>query len=146
LAAVKGVEDKGYEDKLGVVAFSSWAAWPTKSRSPNRGETCVVPAGMTVSPNRPPTWTEDLTAVLFGVHEVKRNLAHKGSKDGEARLSHFDKKPEDDPETRSGLVALAGQTATQQQVEESRDKNASYLASIAWPRKVYSSPMKSCVA
>jgi len=30
---------------------------------------------MTVSPNRAPRWTEDLSALLFGIHEPKKKDA-----------------------------------------------------------------------
>ena len=139
LAAVKGVEDKGYEDKLySVVAFSGFGdGRPTKvTYDPHKGggEDKSFPAGMTVSPDRPPTWTEDLTAVLFGIHEVKKKkpgAQKEAPKDGETRpdLASM-KKPEDEPE-QPDLVLWHWQDKrlqSQQQVEESRDKNFSYLA------------------
>ena len=72
LAVLRGVDDKGYEDKLySVVAFKDLdAATPAKvAFDPQDDKT--FPAGMTVSPNRPPVWREDFSAVLFGIHEVK---------------------------------------------------------------------------
>lgn len=139
LAAVKGVEDKGYEDKLySVVAFSGFdSGRPTKvTYDPHKagGEDKSFPAGMTVSPNRPPTWTEDLTAVLFGIHEVKKKkpgAQKEAPKDGEAKpdLASM-KRPDDEPE-KPDLVLWHWQDKrlqSQQQVEESVDKNFSYLA------------------
>jgi dienelactone hydrolase len=141
LAAVKGVEDKGYEDKLySVVAFSGFgtaSGAPTKvTYDPHKAgsEDKSFPAGLTVSPNRPPTWTEDLSAVLFGVHEVKKKKpgAQKEAPiDGEAKPDVASmKKPEDEPE-KPDLVLWHWQDKrlqSQQQVEESRDKNFSYLS------------------
>ena len=138
LAAVKGVEDKGYEDKLySIVAFSGFGnGRPTKvTYDPHKagGQDKSFPSGMTVSPDRPPTWTEDLTAVLFGIHEVKKKkpgAQKEAPKDGEPRpdLASM-KKPEDEPE-QPDLVLWHWQDKrlqSQQQVEESRDKNFSYL-------------------
>jgi len=139
LAAVKGVEDKGYEDKLfSVVAFSGFdSGKPTKvTYDPHKAgsEDKSFPSGMTVSPNRSPTWTEDLSAVLFGIHEVKKKkpgAQKEAPKDGEAKpdLAAM-KKAEDEPE-KPDLVLWHWQDKrlqSQQQVEESRDKNFSYLS------------------
>ena len=41
---------------------------------------------MTISPNRAPAWTEDLSALLFGIHDVKKKKADKSGdkpKEGE---------------------------------------------------------------
>ncbi len=140
LAAVKGVEDKGYEDKLySVVAFNGFASGsPAKTvYDPHKagGEDKSFPAGLTVSPNRNPSWTDDQSALLFGINEVKKKKVgapKDASKDGEAKpdMASMMKKPEDEPE-KPDLVLWHWKDArlqSQQQVEEPRDKNFSYLA------------------
>ena len=68
LAAVKGVDDKGYEDKLySVVGFTSFAAGKPQKVAYDPREDKEFPAGMTISPNSSPSWTEDFSALLFGI-------------------------------------------------------------------------------
>jgi len=135
LAAVKGVEDKGYEDKLySVVGFTGFAPGAPKKTVYDPREDKSFPAGLTVSPNRNPSWTEDRSALLFGIHEVKKKKADKG-KEGDARpdvvaASAMPKKPEDDTE-KPDLVLWHwkdNRLQPQQQVEEGRDKVFSYLS------------------
>ena len=142
LAAVKGVEDKAYEDKLySVVAFSGFAnaagGGPTKvTYDPHSagGEGKSFPAGLTVSPNRPPTWTEDFSAVLFGIHELKKKkpgAQREAPKDDESKPDSAQMKRQDDEPEKPDLVLWHWQDKrlqSQQQVEESRDKNFSYLS------------------
>jgi dipeptidyl aminopeptidase/acylaminoacyl peptidase len=138
LAAVKGVEDKGYEDKLySVVAFNGFANGSPAKTTYDPREDKSFPAGLTVSPNRNPAWTDDQSALLFGIHEVKKKKAGAQKdmpKDGDAKAdvaqAAMMKKPEDEPE-KPDLVLWHWQDKrlqSQQQVEESRDKNFSYLA------------------
>ncbi|MEO6725494.1 MAG: prolyl oligopeptidase family serine peptidase [Blastocatellia bacterium] len=135
LAAVKGIEDKGYADKLySVVAFTSFANGSPSKTTYDPREDKSFPAGLTVSPNRNPIWTDDQSAVLFGIHEVKKKKvgAQKdAAKDGEAKPDlAMIKKPEDEQE-KPDLVLWHWKDSrlqSQQQVEESRDKNFSYLA------------------
>lgn len=134
LAAVKGVEDKGWEDKLySLVAFNFTTGSPQKTVFDPRGEK-AFPAGLTISPNRDPNWTEDMSAVLFGIHEVKKKKApaNDKAKEGDARPAQQPaaRRPEDEPET-ANLALWHWQDKrlqAQQQVEESRDKNYSYLS------------------
>ncbi len=133
LAAVKGVEDKGYEDKLySVVAVNGFASGAPQKTVYDPRQDKEFPAGLTVSPNRPPSWTEDFSAVLFGIHEVKRKKG--GDKPeppaGAAPAAAMRRPQEDEPE-KPDLVLWHwkdGRLQSQQQVEEPRDKNFSYLA------------------
>ncbi|MEP7339765.1 MAG: prolyl oligopeptidase family serine peptidase, partial [Acidobacteriota bacterium] len=147
LAAVKGVEDKGYEDKLySVVAFTGFASGGPSKTVYDPREDNSFPAGLTISPNRNPSWTEDFSAVLFGVHEVKKKKAGAQKdvvKEGEAKpdvaQATMMKKPEDEPE-KPDLVLWHWQDKrlqSQQQVEESRDKNFSYLATYRVAEKKF---------
>ena len=100
---------------------------------------------MTISPNRTPVWTEGLSGILFGIHEVKE----KEEKDKEKAEKKEDK-PKETPERKkvkeepkekpkpkkeeeeepADLVIwhwLDKRLQSMQQVQESRDKNFNFL-------------------
>ncbi len=73
LTALRGVDDKGFEDKLyAVVAFKDFAssAPPAKFVFDPKDDKSF-PAGMTVASTRPAAWREDLSSLMFGIREVK---------------------------------------------------------------------------
>ena len=135
LAAVRGTDDKAFEDKLyALVAFKDLdSSTPTKVVFDPK-EDKSFPAGMTISPNRNPAWREDLSAVVFGIHEVKpkKKKEDAAATDGEgappqrpdANASNTDDEPSlvlwhyKDPRLQS-----------QQQVQQNQDKNFSFLCS-----------------
>jgi dipeptidyl aminopeptidase/acylaminoacyl peptidase len=147
LAAVKGVEDKGFEDKLySVVAVNFSSGTPQKTVYDPRQDK-DFPAGLSVSPNRSPVWTDDLGAVLFGIQEVKRK---KPGREGETKAAETmaagtatppaGMRPPQDETERPDLVLWHWQDKrlqAQQQVEEPRDKNFSYLAIYRVPEKKF---------
>ncbi|NDD63368.1 MAG: hypothetical protein EBZ36_05245, partial [Acidobacteria bacterium] len=65
LAAVKGVEDKGYTEKLFSLVGINFAGETPRRVSWNPTAEKSFPAGMTISPNRNPVWTDDLSAIIF---------------------------------------------------------------------------------
>ncbi len=81
LALVKGKKDKKYKEKLySVLGIKGFAGTPAAG-TPAAGTPALTtydpkidslnfPQGMTVSPNRDPTWTDDLTRLLFGIHKT----------------------------------------------------------------------------
>jgi dipeptidyl aminopeptidase/acylaminoacyl peptidase len=140
LAAVKGFEDKGYTEKLFQLVGVRFTQERLRKLIWNPLEEKTFPAGMTISPNRNPTWTDDLDAILFGIHEVKKKkppVAGKDGKEGEAPPSAAmanASAPRSSPEepAKPDLVLWHWQDQrlqSQQQVEEPRDRNFSYLAS-----------------
>jgi dienelactone hydrolase len=81
LAVLKGVEDKAYEDKLyavvgvsGLTDAASLASAATRKVifDPATAKDGAFPAGMTISANRAPTWTDDRAALLFGIVEPRK--------------------------------------------------------------------------
>jgi dipeptidyl aminopeptidase/acylaminoacyl peptidase len=130
LTTVKGIEDKGWEDKLySVVGFTGFATGQAQKVVFNPKEHPNFPAGMTVSPNRGPAFNEDLTSLTFGIHEVKKKK-DVGDRPGEGGPPAMARRNDDEPETPA-LVLWHWQDKrlqAQQQVEESRDKNYSYLS------------------
>lgn len=139
LAIVKGVEDKAYEDKLySVVGFNFTAAAAAQKTVYDPRQDAAFPAGLTISPNRNPTWTEDMRALLFGIHEINKKKGGQAS-EGDAKPAAAIKKPDDEPE-RPDLVLWHwkdGRLQAQQQVEEGRDKIFSYLAIYRVPEKKF---------
>lgn len=140
LAALRGIDDKGFEDKLySVVAFKDLGAdHPTKAEFDPKDDP-AFPKGMTVSPNRPPMWREDLSAVLFGIHEVKpkkpsANGPANGAAptDGDAAAApQRPAPPEDDKPSLVLWHYKDPRLQSQQQVQENADKNFSFLASYS---------------
>ena len=148
LAAVKGIEDKGFEDKLySVVAFNFISGTPNKIVY-NPKDDKDFPANLTVSPNRNPSWTEDMSAVLFGLHEVKKKKPGDMPKEGDDPAAPnaapnpaalMARRNQDEPE-KPDLVLWHWQDKrlqSQQQVEEPRDKNFSYLATYRVTEKKF---------
>lgn len=132
LAAVKGVEDKGFEDKLySVVAVNGFAKGMPQKTVFDPREDKEFPAGLTISPNRPPTWTEDFSGLMFGIHEVKRKKGGDKAEPPAGAPAAAMRRPQEDEPEKPDLVLWHwkdGRLQSQQQVEEPRDKNFSYLA------------------
>lgn len=134
LAVLKGKEDKAYEDKLwSVLGFSGFR----EAKGPRKvvydpAVDKSFPAGMTVSPDRAPEWTESFDAILFGIHEAKKKKDADEAKAGPDAAAGAPTKAEDiADEDIPDLVIWHGQDKrlqSQQQVEEQEDKSFSYLA------------------
>ncbi|MEN6560386.1 MAG: prolyl oligopeptidase family serine peptidase [Acidobacteriota bacterium] len=136
LALLKGKEDKSYEDKLwSVIGFSGFQA----GRAPRKvvydpAADKSFPAGMTVSPDRAPEWTEGFDAILFGIHEARKKTDADKKDAGESKPGDAPPAPKDEgpaDEDIPDLVIWHGRDKrlqSAQQVQESRDKSFSYLA------------------
>ena len=146
LAVLKGKEDKAYEDKLwSVLGFDGFGGpkGPRKIVYDPAADK-AFPEGMTVSPNRSPEWTESFDAILFGIHEAKKKK-DADKKDADEAKAGADAAPaapakpdEVADEDLPDLVIWHGQDGrlqSQQQVQEQRDKNYSYLAEYRPPRR-----------
>jgi dipeptidyl aminopeptidase/acylaminoacyl peptidase len=71
-ALLKGVEDKSSEGpRYAVVGFSDLGVKPTKVVYDPKGDK-DFPVGMGISANRPIQWTDDFSAITFGIGEVKK--------------------------------------------------------------------------
>ncbi len=150
LAVLKGKEDKGYEDKLySVVGFNKLGQKNPVTITYDPLKDDSFPEGMTISPNRNPLWTDDLSGILFGIHEVEKKKDEKAEKEGEEKsIGEGDKEggeekdkekeekppakpePEMDKEDLPDVVIWHGKDPrlqAMQQVQENRDKNFSYL-------------------
>ena len=134
LAALRGVEDKGFEEKLySVVAFKGFnaGAAPAKSIYDPKADKSF-PAGMTIAATRNAAWRDDLSAVTFGIHEVKAKKAPPARGDADPQITVASPLAADTPgEDKPDLVLWHWKDSrlqTQQAVQETIDKNFSYLS------------------
>jgi dipeptidyl aminopeptidase/acylaminoacyl peptidase len=94
LTVLKGVEDKAFKGKLySVLGFTDLAAAAPHKIIYDPKSDKTFPAGMTVSPNRTPSFSDDLAALFFGIHEVKKVDEKLAAKDGPPK----DDAPKDAP-------------------------------------------------
>jgi len=133
LAALRGVDDKGFEDKLySVVAFKDFDAphGPAKIVYDPKTDKSF-PSGMTISPNRNPSWREDFSAVLFGIHEVKPKKGGAAKTEDENKdAAPAPPAPSASDEPQPDLVIWHWKDPrlpSMQQVQETQDKNFSFL-------------------
>lgn len=141
LAVLKGTEDKRYKDKVyAVVAFTKFGQPKPEKVVYDPATDKTFPDGMAISPNRTPAWTEDLSALLFGIRKPKKADA----KPDASAAAKTDQKPAPDAkpdapatadappdEEKPDLVIwhyLDPRLQSEQQVQEERDKNFSYLS------------------
>jgi dienelactone hydrolase len=123
LSALKGVDDKAYEDKLySVLGFKGFGPSAPQKTVFNPADNVDFPVGMTVSSNRSATWTKDLSALIFGIAKAKKKEKPEG--DGPAA-------GDSSADEKVDLVLWHWKDRrlqSQQQVQEGADKNYSYLA------------------
>lgn len=137
LAVLKGKEDKNYGDKLySVVGFRNFSAQDPEMIICEPAQDKNFPKGMTISPHRAPMWTQDLSGIFFGIHELKRKekaekkqeQKEKTSEQRKEGVAAKTKKAEE--EDLPDLILwhwLDKRLQSQQQVEEEKDKAFSYL-------------------
>jgi dipeptidyl aminopeptidase/acylaminoacyl peptidase len=140
LAVLKGTDDRSLRDRrYAVVGFTALTGAPQKTvYDPATDKS--FPEGLTISGNRAPTWTNNLDAILFGIHIPRpRDPAAPGGRDTEAaEPRESDERPapannNDAPnaDERVDLVLwhwLDSRLQSQQEVQENADRSFSYLA------------------
>ncbi len=137
LAALKGIDDKGVEDKLySLVAFKDLGAnGPASKVVFDPKSDASFPAGMTISPNRPPMWHEDLSFVTFGIHEVKPKKKPAASEAAEdaPRPAAGPNAAQDQPDLPDLVLWhwKDPRLQSQQEVQENADKNFSFLCAYS---------------
>ena len=133
-ATVRGVDDKGFEDKLySVVAFKGLGTGAAPAKflyDPKTDQS--FPVGMTISAVRNAAWRDDLTAVTFGIREVKAKKTPPAAAEGEPKITVSAPGQSDAAsEDKADLVLWHWKDPrlqSQQAVQETQDKNFSYLA------------------
>jgi dipeptidyl aminopeptidase/acylaminoacyl peptidase len=133
LAVLKGKEDKKYENELfSLVGFTKISDPEPVKVVYQPADDSGFPSEMTISPNRSPEWAEGLDGIYFGIHELKKK-DEKEQKEGAPEPSgpspsgETAKEPD---ENRPDLILWHwkdNRLQAQQWVEESRDKDFSYL-------------------
>ena len=155
---MKGVEHDDYEDPLySVVGFRGMDGTPSKSVY-DPVEDDSFPAGMTIASTRSPSWSEDLGTLVFGIVEAEmteeaKRRAEEGDDEteegepGEEEESDETEKGEPGDEEESDEPRRSGRgdnepekpdlviwhwkddrLQSMQQVQETRDRNFSYVA------------------
>jgi acetyl esterase/lipase len=135
LAVLKGAEDKRYKDRVyAVLGFTGFGIAPTKTvYDPARDD--AFPKEMSISPARNPRWAEDLDAIVFGIRKLtpaEPVKAAEADKAKEAPAAEEKPRSDDAPDEDNPDLVLwhwkDSRLQSQQQVEESRDKDFSYLS------------------
>lgn len=157
LIVLKGKEDEDFENKLySIVGFTAFSSQVPKKMIYDPTEDKNFPEKMTISPNRTPIWTEDFSAFIFGIHDltIKENKKddpkdEEKEDQGEETETEEDKappKPKVKPEAPIDEEDLPEvviwhwkdkRMQSQQQVQESRDKNYNYLATYLIQTKTF---------
>ena len=143
LAVLKGREDKAYRDRLhsvvGFTGFSATAAPKKVTFDPSSDKS--FPAGMTISQNRAPRWSDDLDALVFGIHTLRkadRPARPEPAEDAEAPAAPATPPPpaaDENADEKPNLVIWHWKDPrlqSAQQVQESIDRSYSY-ASVWYP-------------
>ena len=129
LAVLRGMENDAYKDKMyKVIAWNGFSTGKIEKTSFCHKK-LKLDEGWGISPNRAPLWTDDLGGVLFGIHEVEMKEAEE-KKEGKDEAEKDIKEKEIPKDKLPGLVIWHWKDSrmqSQQQVQESRDKNFSYL-------------------
>ena len=86
LAVLKGTDDRALRDKrYAVLGFTGLGAGAPRKIAYDPAADTTLPEGMTVSGNREPRWTDDLQALLFGIHIPRQRDARPTPTDGRRR-------------------------------------------------------------
>ena len=84
LALLKGIKDEKYKADLhSVIGIKNFTAMPELVTYEPKKDSVAFPKGMTISANRSPYWSEDLSRLFFGV--AKTELAKKDTKKNEVK-------------------------------------------------------------
>ncbi|MDD8027153.1 MAG: prolyl oligopeptidase family serine peptidase [Acidobacteriota bacterium] len=121
LVCLKGKEDKAFEDKLyAVVGFTGLLQGPVQKTVYDPAADKSFPAGMSISPDQRPAFSEALDAIIFGIHELVKK--------GEGAAPAGDAPPVVDEDIPDLVLwhGLDKRLQSEQQVEANRDKAYSY--------------------
>jgi dienelactone hydrolase len=146
LAVLKGTDDRALRDKrYAVLGFMDIAGRTPRKATYDPASDPAFPAEMTVSGNREPRWTDDRQALLFGIHHPRRRDAAPDAPESEPGAGADARDGDTTPartnaDERVDLVLWHwqdGRLQSQQQVQEQRDRNFSYLAEYRMDSKTF---------
>jgi dipeptidyl aminopeptidase/acylaminoacyl peptidase len=142
LSVLKGTDDRALRDKrYAVLGFTGFGTGAPQKVVYDPDTDKAFPAGMSISPNRNPQWTEDLQALTFGIHIPRKRDSAADEADGDAANAARD--GGDAPRSSTTLDAssnadekvdlvlwhwLDRRLQSQQEVQEAGDRTFSYLA------------------
>lgn len=127
LAVLKGVEHKAYKDRLyAVVAFAGFGG-ELKKVVYDPAADGSFPKDMTVAATRAPRWTEDLSGLVFGIRKVER-APEASTKDTKTPAGEGEAGSDEDTPDLVIWHWRDPRLQSQQQVQEARDREFSYLA------------------
>jgi dipeptidyl aminopeptidase/acylaminoacyl peptidase len=140
LTVLKGLDDRAYRERLySVVGFTGFGSGVPKRVVYDPKTDKAFPAEHSVSGNRSPIWTEDRTALIFGIAEITKaprpagrgNAAPaEGAEGAEGPGRAGGAGPAADADQRPNLVVWHyndPRLQTQQRVQESADRSFSYV-------------------
>ena len=79
LALLKTTKDEKYKnERVGVLGIKNLGTIPELTTYDPKTDSLNFPKGMTISPNRSPYWSDDLSRLFFGIHKLE--LAKKDDK------------------------------------------------------------------
>jgi acetyl esterase/lipase len=142
LTVLKGVDDKIHEGKLcSVLGFTQFDQTPPHKVIFDPQSDPSFPAGMTISTNRTPAWTEDLSGILFGIHKLKKKQDKSTAKEDTAKPAEGAGPGKDGPKSGGKGTSSAKEKPdlviwhwnddrlqSQQQVQAGQDRSRNYLA------------------
>jgi dipeptidyl aminopeptidase/acylaminoacyl peptidase len=143
IVALKGTDDRQWRERLfSVVGFTGFGSGTPKRTTYNPAEDKTFPAGMSISGNRAPVWTDSRDAIVFGIAKltkVERPAGGRGAAAGEntegqegggGRGAGAATNDENNTE-RPNLVIWHykdPRLQTQQEVQENADRNFNFLS------------------
>lgn len=139
VAMLKGTDDRAYRERLfSVVGFTGFGSGAPKKVAYDPKQDKAFPAEMSVSGNRTPTWTEDRSALIFGIAALTKvprpagrgtgAPAEGGAAEGETGARGAGAAP--DASERPNLVVWHykdPRLQSQQTVQESQDRAFNYV-------------------
>lgn len=138
LSVLKGKEDRMLVDRVyTVLGFSAVDSATPKKVEFDPAKDKTFPAGMTISGNRAPQWTDGMDALVFGIHEPRKRdtpappQGAAPAPEGDAPATPPAGAAADAAEEKVDLVLWHWKDPrlqTQQEVQETADRTFSYLA------------------
>ncbi|MBC7568696.1 MAG: S9 family peptidase [Spirosoma sp.] len=79
LALLKSVKDEAYKnERFSILGVRNLSGTPELIAYNPKADSVGFPRQMTISPNRAPSWSEDLSRLIFGVHKLEAVPKSKG--------------------------------------------------------------------
>ena len=148
LAVLKGTDDRALRDRRhSVIGFTAVSSEAPQKTLYDPASDKSFPEGMTISESRDPMWTDDLQALLFGIHVPRPRDGAAPDRESADEVPEDQERPaeranatETDAEEKVDLVLWHWRDSrlqSQQEVQENRDRSFSYLAEYRVDSKTF---------